>query len=143
MITTKTEITVSLVAEDKRLDFFPRYVGRRWMMQFEMRLYRRMEQLCSDYKGGYWNFYELSNSGFYLAPKATRTFLMASPNYATEEVSADAAGIIATIFALNELMFIMDDGGDSGIDDIITRYYALRDFAAEHPESSKIFAIID
>ena len=142
MPTTITTIEKTEVAEEKRLDFLPRYIGR-WMLTFETLTFQWMKRLTNKYRGGYWNFYELTNGGFYLALRTTEKFLIQSPNYAEMEVSADAAGIIATLFALNHLMGIIGDKDDATLESIVDRYDALRDFAAEQPESSAIFAIID
>jgi len=129
--------------EEERTAFLLRHIGSRWVSSFEQLLNQWMKRLSCDYSGDHWDYFELSNGGFYLTPLATnKTLLMASPNFAEENVSADAAGIIVTMFALTELMGIMDCKGDGGLDNIIERYYALRDFAIEHNEREKIFSII-
>jgi hypothetical protein len=52
-------------------------------------------------------------------------------------LSAEAAGIGVTLYALSHLAF------DTQEPRLGTLYYALRDFAAEHPEGRGIFAFID
>jgi len=75
-----------------------------------------------------------------MAPSRDKQFRIDSPNHAQEEVSADAAGIIATMFALNAIVnWIAQDPPEN----LVEGYYLLRDFAAEHAENRKIFAIID
>jgi len=99
------------VAEKDRLDFLPRYFTPRWMLHGESLVYAWMRRLSPGlsggyllgYQGGYWEFYTLSNSGFYLAPTGQEMRLIVEGNYFDEVVSADAAGIIATLFALNDL----------------------------------------
>jgi len=79
-----------------------------------------------------------------MAPAVEVKFQINSPNFAQEEVSADAAGIIATMFALNEIIIrIAFDEEKDPPEHLIEGYYFLRDFIVEHPESSQIFAIID
>ncbi|MNG28751.1 Antirestriction protein KlcA [compost metagenome] len=51
-------------------------------------------------------------------------------------MSADAAGITASLFAICDLA----QGGD---EKLIDAYYALRDFAAEHAEANEIYSAID
>lgn len=59
-------------------------------------------------------------------------------------VSGDAAGIIATMYALNTLIYHCHEKGMSALQGTLTRhYYQLRDFACEHPEGSQIFGAID
>ena len=137
------KIEASQVKEERRMAFLLRHIGPRWASSFEQLLNQWMKRLSCDYSGDYWNYFELSNGGFYLTPSATKkTFLMTSTNFARENVSADAAGIIVTMLALTELMGIMDCKGDGGLDNIIERYNSLRDFAIEHHERERIFSII-
>lgn len=136
-------IEASRVTERDRLSFLPRHFGK-LMMKFESSVYLWIRRLSTDYTGGYWNFYELSNGGFYMAPSGDKQFQFDSPNYAQEEVSADAAGVIATMFALNAIINGIAYEVESDLsEDFIKVYYLLRDFAAEHAENRKIFAIID
>lgn len=44
---------------------------------------------------------------------------------------------VATLFALNTLINVEANG------ELIDRYYALRDFASDHPEGPAIFKLID
>ena len=91
-------------------------------------------RLCQDYRGGYWHYYEVPN-GFYVAPagydKLRIVWLM---NWCARNMSADAAGIVATLYALCE---------KHQVDDLVEKYHALRDFAREHLQASAIFAAID
>lgn len=138
------KIEASLVAEDDRLSFLPKHLGEKLMMQFESAVYLWMRSLAPDYSGGHWNFHELSNGGFYMAPSKSRNFQMRSPNYAQYEVSMDAAGIIATMFALNEIINrIAFDEEQDPPEHLVEGYYFLRDFIVDHPEAAAIFALID
>lgn len=126
------------VAEADRLDFLPRYFTPRWMLRGESLVYSWMRRLSSDYQGGYWEFYELSNGGFYLALTGQEALrLSVEGNGFDGVVSADAAGIIATLFALNHLACETRSEG------IIDLYDALRDFALEHSERASILHAID
>jgi Antirestriction protein len=136
-------IEATLVADDDRLSFLPKHLGK-LMMRFESLVYSWMSRLSDDYTGGYWNFYDLSNGGFYLAPSDDKKFQVSSPNSSQGDVSADAAGIIATLFAINSIIGeIAFDQKKDPPDNLVDEYYLLRDYAAEHAESRKIFEIID
>jgi Antirestriction protein len=109
------------------------------MMIFEEDLYTHMSQLCADYSGGYWNFYDLNNGGCYLAPSGAQSYrLTVSGNGFEGCLSADAAGITATLFAINTLTFRFPH-----LRQHIDRYYQLRDFACTHAEAPLIMAAID
>ena len=98
--------------------------------------------MSEDYSGSYWHFYTLTNGGFYLAPTSDKLMhISVEGNRFDGEMSADAAGIVATLFALGQLAGEVQ-GTDSG-DVLIDRYYFLRDFALDHAEARLIFKAID
>jgi hypothetical protein len=135
-------VTASLVASNRRLTFLPTYFGPRLMMRGESLVYAWLRRLSEDYNGGFWNYYELSNGGFYLAPELTgRLCLEVDGNGYSGELSADAAGIVATLFTLGQLA--ADNQGTDVADVLIDRYHFLRDFARDHAEAAEIFRAID
>jgi hypothetical protein len=80
----------------------------------------------------------LSNGGFYMAPEGPECLTLSwADNHFEGRLSADAAGIVATLFALCHL------ANTTGEDRISDLYYHLLDFAACHPESTLIFGAID
>ena len=137
-IDTQLIISATLLADQQRLNFLPRHFGRQ-MMAVEQHLYSRLSELSSDYTGGYWNFYDLSNGGCYLAPTAPeRLRIVVQGNDFEGTMSADAAGITATLFTLSELSFRFQRAEVLG-----NRFHQLRDFAADHAEAALIFRAID
>jgi hypothetical protein len=66
---TQEEIVIAaaLVPDEERMEFLPSVFGR-LMMEGESRVYTWAEELSLAYQGGYWEFYRLSNGGFYMAP---------------------------------------------------------------------------
>ena len=135
-------VTASLVASNRRLTFLPTYFGPRLMMRGESLVYAWLRRLSEDYNGGFWNYYELSNGGFYLAPELTgQLCLEVDGNGYSGELSADAAGIVATLFTLGQLA--ADNQGTDVADVLIDRYHFLRDFARDHAEAAEIFRAID
>lgn len=130
-------ITATKVSDENRMDFLPENFGSK-MLWAENYIYNVLSNLCSQYTGGYWEFYELSNNGFYMAPTESEKMLLQSWfNQFEGEVSADAAGIIATLYTLNALC--MKTNSNRFLED----YENLLDFAELHKEASKIFAAID
>lgn len=130
-------ITATKVVEQNLLNVLPRHFGR-WAITLEQHIYKVLSFMCEDYKGGYWEFYELSNKGFYMAPQELMQLpLEVISNGFQAIVSADAAGIISTLYAFNALSCSTEE------DKFINSYYWLRDFACEHVEANKILAAID
>jgi hypothetical protein len=60
---TTPPITAKLIKAEQRLNMLPNL-----MIKAEAMIYFRLSQLSADYQGGYWECYQLSNGGFYLAP---------------------------------------------------------------------------
>lgn len=152
-------VVASLVPDGERLGFLPKHFGSRRYLKGENAVYNWMGALCPDCRGGYWDFLELSNGGFYMRPadcpprasppgcppgasaaaRPHRMLVRVESNKSNGfegDVSADAAGVIATLFALNYLVC-------GGADELTDKYYALREFALGHPESAAILGAID
>lgn len=134
---TEEQIVATRVADENRAEFLPRFFGEYCLMG-ELTVQLWLAQLSTNYRGGYWHFYTLSNGGFYMAPEQQDALhLSVCGNHFDAKMSADAAGIVATLFALNELL--ENEGGDK----FVNFYYFLRDFVGCHPEESLIYAAID
>lgn len=138
MINEEDIITRTLVAEDDRLNFLPNHLGlsNLWTGQNLFPVY--LEKLSDDYKGGYWEFYTLSNGGWYMAPRTDQRFKMHWRNNGYEgEMSADAAGLTASLFTICHL------ANTSQEDPLIEAYHWLREYAVQHPEWEEIYQAID
>lgn len=136
----QSSIVAIVVPEDERLDFLPRYFGKH-MMLVETQIYHQFRNLCPHYTGGYWDFYELSNGGCYLAPNGAHYRILHPGNYVNASASGDAAGIMATLYMLSHLSFTFAE--DPFGDQLSTLYHLLRDYASDHPEASLIYRVID
>ncbi len=133
-------IVATLVSDDQRLNFLPRHFGKH-MMLLESQIYHHLANLCPQYQGGYWNFYDLSNSGCYLAPRHHCYRLVHAGNDCDATVSGDAAGIIATLYTFSHLSFLFEnDPFGTHLSDL---FHLLRDYTAHHPEASLIYRVID
>lgn len=106
------------------------------MLVVEDAVYAMMRQLSASYRGGYWEYFELSNGGFYmrLATKDRIQIQVYSNGY-EGEMSADAAGIVVCLMVFSHLSFKYEALADY--------FHALRDFAKSHPEASAIFSAVD
>ncbi|MBX3325546.1 MAG: antirestriction protein [Nitrospira sp.] len=133
-------IVASLVPEDQRLDFLPRHFGRH-MMLVESQIYHQFANLAPQYQGGYWEFFDLSNGGCYLAPSQDFFHLVHPSMDYDVTVSGDAAGMVATLYTFSHLAFHFEH--DPFGDRLSDLYHRLRDYAAHHPEAGVIFRIID
>lgn len=119
--------------------FLPHYFGKHFLAG-ENLVYDWMHRLSPSYDGGFWEFYRLDNGGFYMAPRgeARMRIVCCEGNGYEGEVSPDAAGIIACIFALNALVCQYQN------EEAFADYYdKLLDFAMEHAEARSISAAID
>ncbi len=131
------KIEAYLVLEDARMRTLPQHFGAR-MMTVEHTIYHFMREFVAEYKGGFWDFYELSNGGFYMAPNSGPVKFSVHTNDFEGTLSADAAGITVCLFTFSHLSFQRPTG------EVFSRhFYALREFAIEHKEASLIFAAID
>jgi hypothetical protein len=135
--TTVQKIEAREIPNDERLQILPRHFGRH-MLTVEYAVYAFMRKLANQYAGGYWNYFELSNGGFYIAPKHATSFNVCIDTNGFEgQMSADAAGITACLFALSHLSFQIQH------ESIASHFHQLRDYALEHAEASVILAAID
>jgi len=141
---TTTQTKATLVAEENRLNILPGYLGKHMLMG-EKLVYAYMEKLTEgEYRGGYWDFYETpedenGNRAFFMVPKTDLDHyeIIWEGNGYEGDMSPEAAGITACLFAFNHVANMTED------DQAIELFYALRNFAISHPEAEAIFAAID
>jgi Antirestriction protein len=131
------KIEARLVLEGARIGTLPRHFGAR-MMTFEHTVYYFMREFVAGYKGALWDFYELGNGGFYMAPKSDPVKFRVHTNGFEGTLSPDAAGITVCLFTLSHLSFQYPS--EEMFSD---HFYALREFALEHTEAGLILAAID
>ncbi len=62
-------ITCTEVRESERMNVVDKLFGVRYVTLFEPTLFNIAGMLAADYDGAYWEFYTLSNSGFFAAPR--------------------------------------------------------------------------
>lgn len=113
--------------------------GINFPMKLEPTVYAMASNLAPAYSGGFWDFFTLSNSGFYMAPTDAETFFVSSINGFEGTLSADALGITACLFAYSHLSF----QGNAFAELMAEHFHHLREFALSHGESAGILAAID
>jgi len=130
---------VTLVPEARRMAFLPVLFSPALMLIGERAVYQFMSWLApDDYAGGLWHFHERGSQPLFLSPDSNKRFRIAcETNGYMGEVSAEAAGIIATLFALSHLSFRHE------ADQLADAYMRLYEFAGDHPEAGEIFKAID
>lgn len=129
----------TMVPEERRLSFLPALFGRSLLMVAENAVYGFMERLSPlDYGGGFWDFYEYEGRPLFLAPRSKSRFRITGDITCFQgEVSAEAAGIIATMFAHSHLSFQFQS-------DLLSEGYGhLYAYSADHPEAAEIYQAID
>ena len=108
------------------------------MLIVEDAIYNWMHTLCLNYEGAYWELYELSNGGFFMAPViSSRLEVNVDGSGYCEWLSSQAAGITACLFALSHLASQIPDEA------ISDHYHWLREFAVSHPEGRAIIGALD
>ena len=136
----ENQVTRELVPESQRLDHVGQLFGVHFPMQLEPFIYTIAGQMAPDYRGGYWQFFTLSNGGFFMAPETEKTFAVSCENYYRGPLSADALGIVACLCAYSHLSFSRNEqvGRMSA-----RHYYLLREFMTDHAEVAAILQAID
>lgn len=148
-------ITAALIAPEARADFLPKHFGTGvfvhrdparvretpyTFLRGEKRIYDYMRAFCAEYTGGSWDFFELSNGGFFLAPEGDERVRLICGDGFNGDVSLNAAGVIVTLYVLEELA----NHGNSDQDKLIDALHLLRTYALDsHPERSQIYRAID
>ena len=132
-------VTRDLVPEDQRLVITEQLFGMAFTLQLEPVVYGVTDRITQDYTCGYWNLYTLSNGCIYKATSEDRIIQYKLQNMYEGDLSADALGITACLYAYSNLSFSLSD-----IARECTRHYHLmREYSMEHPEVRQILAATD
>ncbi len=134
---SRTPIVARRVEDSQRLMALPRHFGQHLMI-FEGTVYTFMRRFAPDYRGGWWEFHDLSNGGFYMTPSGGPFAFSVDTNGYEGRMSADAAGITVCLFTYSHLSFTY-----FGEERFGEHFHLLRDFALDHAEASAIFGAID
>jgi hypothetical protein len=135
-----TTITRQLIAESLRVEHTAASFGIQFPLSLEPSIYAIAGSMAPVYQGGYWLFYTLSNGGFYMAPHSERQYQVSCDNGFEGQLSADALGITACLYAYSHLSF---SDNQNYAEVCAQHYHLLREFMLEHPEAGNILRAID
>ena len=136
---SQIQVTRELVPENRRMATVEWLFGIHFPLKLEPVIYGITERMAEDYKGGYWNFYTLSNGGFYMALAEDKIFHITCDNMFEGDLSADALGIVSCLYAYSNLSF--SDGRFARV--CACHYHRLREYMFEHPEVRAILGATD
>ena len=132
-------ISSHIVPEADRMDFVDTLFGIQYVLKLEPAVFNMAGRLAPNYNGGYWQFYALSNGGFYMAPRTDTIFDVNADNGFLGQLSGDALGLTACLYAFSNLSF----GAGAFCETCARQYHLLREFMFGHPEVKAILAAID
>jgi len=135
-----THIISTIVPESLRMSTVDKAFGLAYVTQLEPTVFSFAGALAPAYQGAYWDFYTLSNGGFYMAPRLDESFTIESDNGFNGRLSADALGIAACLYSFSHLS--MEAKGQI-VETYTEQYHWLREFALGHADAGAIMRVID
>ena len=132
-------ITNIIVPESERMAFVDKLFGIGYVIKLEPTVFTMAERLAPQYTGGYWQFHELGNGGFYMAPRFDTEFTISCENGFEGKLSPDALGVAASMYAFSHLSF----GDGRFAQTCAEHYHLLREFMFEHAEAGVILQATD
>jgi hypothetical protein len=134
-------ITRQLVEGEDRMQAVERRFGIHWPFMLEPLIFSLAAKMTRDvYQGGYWNFFELSNGGCYVALDSDQVFRVFCDNCWEGDLSADALSIVCCLYAFSHLSFSKDERFGRVCADY---YHWLREYLFGHAEAANILRAID
>lgn len=125
--------------DTQRVAFTAKLFGMHFPMKLEPTIYGMADMLAPAYQGGYWNFYGLSNGGFFMSPSTDTIFDVSCENGFDGKLSANALGVTACLYSYSHLSF----GEGEFAQVCAAHYHLLRDFMMEHAEARAILRATD
>lgn len=126
------------LSDAQRINYPACIFGIHFPFRIEPFIFDMACNLSRAYTGGFWNMYQLSNGGFYMAPDSDTPFRVTCMNGYEGALSADAFGLTVCLYAYSNLSF-----SEELADVCAEQYHLLRDYMFEHLEVKKILAAID
>ena len=133
-------ITRNTVSNGQRIQHTADLFGIHFPVSIEPTIYQFSGNMAAEYDGAYWEFYSLSNGGFYMAPSLTKLYQVCCVNGFEGGLSADALGITACLYTYSHLSF----SSNAALAEMCAnQYHLLREFMLEHAEAGAIWRAID
>ena len=137
---TQTNITRQQVSDKLRIMHTANLFGIRFPLNIEPSVYSIASNIASEYNGAYWEFYALSNGGFYMAPCSDQSYQVICENGFEGKLSTDGFGITACLYAFSHLSF---NSNEIFAELCANHYHWLRAYMLELKEASTILSAID
>lgn len=137
---THAIITRHQIIDKLRIQHTADLFGILFPLSIEPTVYSFASNIASEYSGAYWEFYALSNGGFYMAPCSEASYQVSCENGFEGTLSADALGITACLYAYSHLSF---SNNQAFAELCANQYHSLRDYMLEHLEARAILSAID
>lgn len=128
------------ISSHQRIKHTANLFGIRFSVNIEPAVYSIAGNIASEYQGAYWEFYSLSNGGFYMAPCSDQPYQVSCDNGYEGSLSAEALGITACLYAYSHLSF---SSNEAFAEICANHYHWLRAFMLEHQEANSILKAID
>ncbi|GAB3656460.1 antirestriction protein [Ramlibacter alkalitolerans] len=138
-MTTSSHLTSRRLSEHERIGHTAGLFGIRYLW-VESYAFDTASSLCPEYDGGLWDFYVISNGGFYIVPAEGAAFQVVCANGFEGKLSAEAFGITVCLYAYSLLSFSPDA---DFAEKCATHYHLLRHYMLSHSEAPRILAAID
>jgi hypothetical protein len=135
-----TTILCKKINSNQRIKHTANLFGIRFSVNIEPAVYSIAGNIASEYQGAYWEFYSLSNGGFYMAPCSDQPYQVSCDNGYEGSLSAEALGITACLYAYSHLSF---SSNEAFAEICANHYHWLRAFMLEHQEANSILKAID
>lgn len=132
---TSVKIVSSVVPAHRRLKALPNAFGLTQGLRFEGTVYSFAQHLCKGYQGGYWEYVTTSNGAFFMHPTNKQHFQCENGFVGT--LSAEASGIVLSLYSLSNLSFEASD------DRFAECFHSLRDYGLQHKEANLISQACD
>lgn len=133
-------VTFKIVGNSARNNFLYNKVGNA-LIAVENAVFNTASSICEDYDSGFWEFAELTNGGFFMYPTSETPFSCNAENFAEETVSAEAFGIVCTLYALSHVSFKWK--ASSVAERIVEAYHSLLEYSRTREDHAQIAALID
>ena len=127
------------LSDAHRVSYTASLFGFDFPLRVEPLVFSTARRLATGYEGGSWEFYALSNGGFYMAPAGQGIFNVICENGFEGELSSDALGMTACLYAFSALSF----GAGALAGTCAEQYHLLREHMFDHREVRSILAAID
>ena len=137
---TQSTITRLQVADKLRIQHTANLFGIRFPLNIEPAVYSIAGNIATEYNGAYWEFYALSNGGFYMAPVSNQSYQISCENGFESTLLADALGITSCLYDYSHLSF---NSNQAFAEICANHYHWLREYMLQHSEASKILGAID